>query len=125
MPVSGVRLEGLTELNRALGKVDKGLQKTVRNELKAAGEPVRAAAEGLAVANISRVGPVWSRMRVGATSREVYIAPKQRRRGGSPRPRFGRMLLELAMRPAAERHRQEIVLRLGRALDRLISSAGF
>src|SRR5262245_4834528 len=120
-----VRVTGLREMNAALRKLDRASAKAVRDEIKSAGEPVRREAEGMAVAHIRRIGPEWSQFRLGMTSRDVYIAPRRRRRRGSPRPNLAVLLVERAMKPAAERHRQEIVQRVSRAMDILIRRFGF
>jgi hypothetical protein len=114
-----VHVEGLKEVNRAFGKIDKSLAKEVRDALKKAGEPVRAHAETLAVGNISNIGPTWSRMRLGSTSTGVYLAPKARRRGGSGRPNLGRLLLGASMFPAIEEKADEIEREVEKALDDL------
>ena len=120
-----VRVEGLREVNRALSRLNKNAAKAVRDELKAAGEPVRREAESMAVAHIRRIGPEWSKVRLGATSRDVYIAPRRRRGRGSSRPNLAILLMERAFKPAARLHEREIVMRVGQALDRLIGRAGF
>lgn len=120
-----VRIEGFRELNRALRFIDKNVAKEIRDEFREAAEPVRASAETLAVSRIRNIGPVWSRMRVGSTAREVYVAPRARRRGGSPRPNVGRLLFEQSMVPALEKHRGEIEKRTEDVLDRLGRKAGF
>ena len=97
----------------------------VRNELKAAAEPVRATAQRLASVQISNIGPVWSGMKLGTTMRGVYVAPSSRRGGGSPRPTLGRLLLSRAMLPAVDQHPDEIVGRVEDALDRLGDRVGF
>lgn len=120
-----VRIKGLRELNRALNKVNKGAAKAVRDELKEAAEPVRQTAERLAGVEIRNIGPTWSAMRIGSRSATVYVAPRARNQGGSPRPNLGILLLERAMFPAVAAHEDEIVDRVEDALDRLGASAGF
>jgi hypothetical protein len=101
------------------------LQKQLRVELARVGEPVRAQAEQLALGNITNIGGVWSRMRLGVTRSYVYIAPRARSRGGSPRPNLGPLLLNQAMWPAAKQHEPEVVARLEGMLDRLGAQNGF
>lgn len=120
-----VRIKGLRELQRALNKINRNAAKTVRDELKDAGEPVRQTAQELAFGKIRNIGPVWGQMRLGTRPGTVYVAPKLRRSGGSPRPNFGILLLEKAMFPALKQHENEIVKRVEGALDRLGRSAGF
>jgi hypothetical protein len=77
-----VVVEGLTDLQRAFKAADVSVQRELRKALRLAAEPVRADAERLAVAGIPRIGTPWSRMRVGVTNREVYLAPKERGQKG-------------------------------------------
>lgn len=124
MPAA-VAVEGLPELQRAFRQIDAGLQKQLRAELAEAAEPARTQAERFAVENISHIGQRWSQMRLGVTARYVYLAPKARRRGGSPRKNLGTLLLQEAMWPAAEDKRPEVEARLELWLDRLGVEAGF
>lgn len=87
--------------------------------LKEAAEPVRVAAEGLAASRIRDVGAGWSKFRTGTRSGVVYVAPRARRRGGSPRPRFGVLLMTRAMLPAVEQEEDEVVRRVEGLLDRI------
>jgi len=115
----------LPELRRALAQYDVDLKRELDKELKSAAEPVRLAAQGLADAGISRIGHRWDRMRIGVTSKSVYVAPASRRRGGSPRPNLGNLLLERALMPALDGNEDRIVASLEAMLDRLGSDAGF
>lgn len=120
MPFTGVRVRGLRELDRAFKLADKAEQKELREALRDAGEPVRADAEQLARTNIPRIGPVWSEMRTGVTSKVVYVAPKARARSGNPRrkrPNLAALLLGRSMEPALERNIGEVERRVGVALD--------
>lgn len=92
--VSGIRVEGLRELQRAFALADKATRSKLRVSLRHVAEPVRAAAESLAVQAIPRGKIPWSSMRVGVTRSSVYVAPKQRRRVGTPRPNFAAILME-------------------------------
>jgi hypothetical protein len=116
---------GLRELQRSLAAMDKGIRKDLRDTLKAAVEPVRSDAQRLATANIRHIGPRWSLMRVGVTSSLVYLAPKQRRRGGSPRPNLAQLLMNRAMQPALDESENEIVAAVEIGLDRFITEHGF
>lgn len=127
MPLNSaeVRVHGLRDLQRALNKVDRDTAKLVRDGLKEVAEPVRADAESLAVARIRTVGTTWSRMRVGTSPGTVYVAPKARSRGGSPRPNFGGLLLQRAMLPALEKNEERIEAQVADAFDRIADRAGF
>ena len=125
MATNTVRIEGLRELERAFKLYGRGMEKGLREALEAAAEPVRTDAQALAVANISRIGIPWSRMRVGVTRRTAYIAPQQRgNRGGVGRSRLSRpnlkeLLLGRAMEPALDQNIGNVERELGDALDDL------
>lgn len=123
MPAAeGVRLEGLRELTRAFKKADRTLAAELRVGLHAAAEPVRADAERLAVEAIPRIGVPWSRMRVGVTTREVYVAPRQRgsRIPHRRRPNLAALLLGRSMVPALNDNRQAVI----RGVDAVLGSVG-
>lgn len=118
--VSAVRVRGYRELNQAFAAAGKAEVKELRDALREAAEPVRADSEKLARENISRIGESWSQMRVGVTTRVVYVAPKQRARSGNPalkRPNVAVMLMGRAMGPAVDRNTGEIEARVGHVLD--------
>lgn len=117
-----VAVKGLRELDAAFKAADKALQRELRTGLKAVAEPVRADAERLAVANITRIGLPWSRMRVGTLARGTYIAPRERGAKGRGnqrlrRPNLAGLLLGQAMEPALERNQGRVVDGVDRLLD--------
>lgn len=93
MPYDAVHVIGLRELVRACNASEREVRLGVRAKLREAAEPVRERAEALAVEDISNIGEVWPRMRIGVTTSEVYVAPRARRRGGSPRPNLAGLLI--------------------------------
>jgi hypothetical protein len=119
-----VVVQGLHELQASLAHADRDLRLGVRRGLRQVAEPVQRGAEELARANITRIGPRWSRMRVGITRDLVYVAPRQRgaRGRGNPRARgkqFADLLMDRAMEPALDQHAGEIEARLEELLDRI------
>lgn len=113
-----IRVKGLAELDAAFRIAGSTLQKTYRADLRKIGEPIRADAERLARSNISRIGSAWSEMRVGVTSRLVYVAPK--RRGRNPRlkrPNLAGLLMGRAMEPALEQNVTGVETEIGHLLD--------
>jgi hypothetical protein len=126
MPGSnGVKITGLRELDRALGKYDTDVRKGLRAELKLAADPVRSRAEALAVSGISNMGGgPWARMRVGVLTKGSYVAPKSRGRGGSPRPNLAGELYE-AMSTALDETRVEVFALVEGMLDRAAGMNGF
>jgi hypothetical protein len=125
MPVSGVKVEGLRELQRGFRSVSSDVAKQLTRELRGIGEAVRVLAEEKASSDISRIGPSWGRMRVGVTASYVYIAPKSRRHGGSPRPNLAGLLMSRAMIPAADESRETTVIAVEGMLDRITVRNGF
>jgi hypothetical protein len=120
-----IRVKGLKELDRAFKAMDKELQKELRAELKQAAEPVRDLAEQKATAGIRNIGPQWGQMKLGVTARSVYVAPKARRHGGSPRPNVGLLLMEKAMFPALDENEEKVERGVEELIDRLARKNGF
>jgi len=118
--VEGVRVKGLREFVRACNVADRDTKKLVRTELAEAAEPVRRAAESKATSEIRNIGSAWNQMRTGVAPRLVYIAPRQRRHGGSPRPNLGRLLLK-QMIDALQENRAKVEAKVEEALDRITS----
>lgn len=105
--MAAVNVKGLRELRRLLAATNRAADKDLRVGLRALAEPIRADAEGLASSSIPRVGPNWSRMRVGVTQKLVYVAPRERGTRGRTarsRPRFADLLEQRAMTPALQRN---------------------
>lgn len=136
-PVEGIRLEGLRELTLGFQHVSKDVSKKFRAELREVGEGVRALAESKAESDIPHIGATWARgsfggagapwarMRLGVTSSMVYIVPRSRRRGGSPRPNLAGLLLNRAMTPAADELREATVVKVEGMLERITAENGF
>lgn len=122
---AAVQVEGLRELQRNLAKINRGAGGAVRKGIREAAKPVARHAEGLASANIRNIGPAWGRIRIGNPAGVVYLAPKQRRRGGSPRPNLAGLLMRESMLPAVEDKRREFIAAVEKTFDDLASSAGF
>lgn len=118
-----VRIRGYKELSRAFTVADKSLKTRWRLERRAIGEPVAALAQSYALSRIPGLtqSPSWAQMKVGVTTRVVYVAPKGKRRGGSPRPNFGSLLMERAMAPALEASQTSTIRRIEMMLDRMES----
>jgi len=120
-----IAVEGYRECSRAFAAMGGDAPKELRAALAVAGEPVRRDAESLALANITNIGDRWSRQRLGITRTFVYIAPRARNRGGSPRPNLGPLLLNRAMWPAAKQHEGETVAIVEASVDKLKQKHGF
>lgn len=121
-----VVVKGYRELDRAFRNVSKDVSRTQRAALKVVAEPARAAAEQLAVGNITNIGSHWSRMRLGVLARGVYLAPTSRRTsGGSPRPNLAPLLMDRAMQPAVDQNEDKIIIGLEHWLDGIAIKNGF
>lgn len=125
MAAGEVRVQGLRELNAAFGRLSVELKAELAAGLAAAAEPVRSTAEQLAGSNIRNIGDQWSQMRVGVTSKVVYVAPKRRRRRGSPRPNLAGLLMDRAMQPALEEKAVEVYTLVDVMIGRLAGENGF
>lgn len=118
---SGIKVAGIREVNFAFKEVGGKIPAEMRATLRAVAEPVRSRAEQLGESNITNIGSVWERMRVGVTASSVYVAPKTRRKGGSPRPNLAPLLLNEAMEPALEQSTVAVVRGFDLMLGRLNS----
>jgi hypothetical protein len=108
----------LKDLQHAWAVADKETSKELRQALKLAAEPVRADAQSLAAHTIRRNTPEWERMRVGVTSRSVYVAPKAKgtRQRQLRRPKFANLLASRAMQPALDRNIRQVEAKVDDAL---------
>ncbi len=123
MPAAaGIKVRGFTELQRALKNADKETRLGIRKVERQVAEPVRVEAQALASREISHIGKEWAAMRIGITTKLVYVAPKQRRRKGTARPNLAGLLLTKAMEPALDRHREQIERSMEEALDKMAAN---
>ncbi len=106
-------VNGFEELQKSLRLSGPAVQKAMNDGLKAGAEPVRALAGLYARERISgmkrarRTPAPWSIMRVGVTTRSVYVAPVERGLKGpfdlpGRRPNLFNLLLEKALYPASD-----------------------
>jgi hypothetical protein len=122
MPFDGVRVDGLRDLQRAFARFGVEEKKALRDGLASAAEPVRVRATELADERIRNIGPEWDQMRIGVTTKVVYVAPARRRRAGHTslsRPNLAPLLMDRAMSPALEETEPEVVELLDAVLGRL------
>jgi hypothetical protein len=127
-----VELQGFKELQSSLKRMALAVPVALSGELVKVAEPVRRAAElksGEEIRNIlSPTAEVdWWRMRTGITTREVYVAPKQRgvRSGPRKRPNLALLLLEKAMKPALAENEGNVLRGVENVLDGLVKRYGF
>ena len=117
--VAGIKVRGFTELHRALRNADKETRLGIRKVEREAAEPVRVEAQELAAREISHIGTEWAAMRTGITTKLVYVAPRRRRKKGTPRPNLAGLLMTKAMEPALDRHSEQIERSMEQALERM------
>ncbi len=114
-----VSVQGFRDLNRALARADKDVRADARKIMKGVAEPVAQAAEMMAATSIRNIGTSWPLMRIGVTTKSIYVVPRQRRRTGGARPNLGRLLAQRAMKPAEARYAPTYRAELERAMDKL------
>lgn len=115
-----IKVQGLKELDRAFGKVDKDLRKELRVALKEAAGIVADDARGRAERFGSKTaGGIKPYSLTGSAVVRQSIG------GRRIRPVFGSILMRDALLPAVEAQQEKVVARLDRMLDEVGSGAGF
>jgi len=122
MAIGTVRLRGLRELDRALGKVNKQAQKTVRDALKdVASRTVVPSAKSKLTrypgASVGTIGPK-------AVAKGVFVTQRAKKVTGL-RPDFGRLQMTHVLEPALEENQTQVLDEVEDALDRLGQEHGF
>lgn len=112
-----VAIKGREELERAFLEVRREVLLELKPAIAQVANEVRQDAETRAGAEISNIGPRWQRMRLGVTLKAVYIAPRSRRQGGSPRKNLAGLLMDRAMQPALDEHGEKVVHRISEVCD--------
>lgn len=119
MASSGIHVQNLRQMNRALARADKQVKADARKIMKSVAEPVAGAAEQYAVTHIRNIGERWPLMRIGVTQKAIYVVPKQRSKTGRKRPNLARLLAQRAMRPAEREYAPRYEQEFERAMDRM------
>lgn len=120
-----IRVHGIREMHRAFAATDKHLVGALREALEEVAEPIRRDAERLAVSEIRNMPASlrWGRMRVGVSTKNavVYVAPVERGVKAGPRKRrnLAPLLMDRAMQPALDRHKDKVAAALDEALGDL------
>jgi hypothetical protein len=105
-----ISIDRLADLNRAFKVASSEMGKDFKTALRTAAEPVakdaerRGLQEGIGRSNIR-----WNEMRIGVTTKSVYIAPRNRRTVGTRRRNFAGLLLGKAMEPALDANIEKVV----------------
>jgi len=112
-----IRVENYKEVIRAFGKASATLERGFKGSLREAAEPIADTAERLAgsgvIDNLGGDDP-WTKMRIGVTRSSVYVAPVERGRrtrsnSAIGRPNLKPLMLDRAMEPALDAHRDEVI----------------
>lgn len=110
---------------RAFTLAGPAARKEIRTAFRVVAEPVEHDIERLAKSEISRIGRRWWRMRIGVTTKLVYVAPLQRgvKRGNDPlrRPKFSDLMMEKAMEPGLARNEGTIADAVEVAIGRVVN----
>lgn len=127
--MAGLVVRNLNELVRTFNHAPADVKREFRKELRSVGEPVRVTAERLATSSIRRIGPNWSKMRTGVTTKVVYVAPRQRGAKGRGsqsrrRPNLAPLLADRALGPALEANASRIESDFDRMVARLLEKWG-
>jgi hypothetical protein len=110
-----VRVEGLRELNAALGKFAKDAQKELQKELRAVAEPIAADTR-------SRLGGLGGRTVAGVSagsSAGAAIVRQRARRTTGLRPDFGALQMRRGFLPALKAGEPGVIRAVDEMLDRL------
>jgi hypothetical protein len=119
-----IEIKGQAELERAFLQLRKEVFLELKAELLHAGEQVRSEAEMRAVSEITNIGPQWQQMRLGATMKGVYVAPKTRPHGGSKRPNLAGELME-SMQGALDAKRDAVYAEVDAMVTASAARQGF
>ena len=87
-----VVVRGYSGLMRAFAQAERDVKLGLRHGLRDVAQPIAGTAEELARSRITNIGDQWPRMRVGVTQKVVYVAPRQRNKGGSKRRNLAGLL---------------------------------
>ena len=100
-------VRGRKELEASFIEMRREVLRGIKPALLAAAKPIADDAHGRTLTDIPSITDRWSQYRIGATVRGIYVAPKARRRGGSPRKNLAPML-EREMVAARDRNEAEV-----------------
>lgn len=134
MPVEYVRVEGLTELLRGLGRADKGLRKELNTEIRGLAKVVAADAQVIAreqgligdPRTDTLSGSLVRRIGISVRGSSAWIVDKASR-GGFPYPavyEFGGGGTRAFLRPSLARNTDRIISGIEEMLVRLEEQSG-
>lgn len=117
-----VRIVGLRELTRDLGRADKELARELRRELREAAKIVSLdARERFSPIDPSSAMGIQPRVRSGG----LAVAEQRRKRTTGKHPEFGKLQMRRALLPALSAKRDEVEKHMEEMLDRLGRDLGF
>ncbi len=126
-----VIVRGFEDLQKSIALSGPAVKKAMNDGLIAGAEPVRALAGLYARREISGMKrarlkpPPWSIMRVGVTTKVVYVAPVARGIKGDPfnprrRPNLFQLIMDKAFEPASIQGEPLVALAVEQLLDAVI-----
>lgn len=123
-----VRVEGLKELDRAFGRINKDLRRELRKGLRRAAKVV--ATEGQQIARdkgLVRTGRLVKGIRPGATGDAVFVRARALKDAFNYAPvyEFGAGGRRAFLGPAVQRKRGEVVDEIEKVLDEMAAANGF
>lgn len=113
-----IRVEGVKELNAALGKLNRSLQRDLQRELRAVAEPT---AEGTRERASKFSAPTVAGIRAASRSGAALVRQRAGKTTGQ-RPDFAGIQMREAFLPALQAAEPETIRRLEEMLDRLAGS---
>lgn len=119
-------VRGRAEVERAFLDLRKEVLLGIKPALLEAVKPAAAEASRNMDADISNIGDRWDQVRVGATVKGVYLAPKQRRgrNRNLARPNLAPLLTK-AMQQAVDDNQEKIVEAISLVIDAAAARNGF
>lgn len=116
-------VKGRAELESALLQLRRDTLVGIRTALLEAAAPIKQAAHDKAIEDIENIGEPWSEFRIGATVKWMYVAPKRRRHGGTPRPNLAPLLWR-AMQDAVDANQDVVYERISLLCDEAAAQSG-
>ncbi len=118
-----LKVENLRELDRALGKVSKGVRSELRKGIKEAGSVVADAAKEIATRNgLVESGNLVRKIAISATGSAVFVRANARRRGYNyaSRYEFQDGGARAFLRPARDQKGEEAVEGVFETIERVL-----
>lgn len=119
-----LKMHGAREVEHAFREVEVRTDRQLADEMKKLAEPIQKDAEARALAAMSNIASGradWSRMKLGRRRLNIYIAEKQKSRGGPGRGNVLPTLMDQALRPAVNSGKGDVVRGMEKTLEHIIN----